>query len=268
MVFSSIPFLGLFLPVVLLAYQLGGAGWKNGVLLVASLLFYAWGEPRYVVLLLISVAMNFHFGMAVYRRTGASRRRMLAVAIAANLLPLGVLKYANFGIDNINTALLAFGTATIEHVGGKLPIGISFYTFHAISYLVDISRRNVEPNRSLTQFSLYIMLFPQLVAGPIIRYKDIWGQLSTRCASLDAVSHGVLRFVVGLSKKVLLANALGAVADDAFSEPASGLDPANAWFGLLCYALQIYFDFSGYSDMAVGLANHLRFLVIRYIIYH
>ncbi len=260
MVFSSILFITLFLPLVFLLYHAAGQHWKNAALLLASLLFYAWGEPRYVFLMLVSIWVNFRFGIAIAgREAPAARLRVVAAALAVNLGALAALKYANFFADNINVLLAAFSLPTLSLKPVSLPIGISFYTFHAISYLVDIHRRNVAPNRDLTQFSLYITLFPQLVAGPIIRYKDIYTQLPARSARLDDVQAGIVRFMLGLSKKVLIANPLGLVADAAFAVPGRELDPANAWLGLVCYTLQIYFDFSGYSDMAIGMARMFGF---------
>jgi alginate O-acetyltransferase complex protein AlgI len=261
LVFSSIAFLCLFFPTVFFAYHALPDRWKNPFLAFASILFYAWGEPRFVILMLLSVAFNFRCALAMERATTPARRQsLLLAAVAVNLLLLTVFKYTGFLIDNVN-ALLHLGgqpgQLAVPHIA--LPIGISFYTFHAISYLIDIYRRNVRPNDSLVEYSLYIMLFPQLVAGPIIRYKDIHTQLHTRSVSMADLQEGVYRFVLGLSKKVLIANPLALIADNGFDSPASDLTTGGAWLCLAAYTLQIYFDFSGYSDMAIGLARMFGF---------
>ena len=250
----------LFLPLVLvLHFARRDAHWRNAVLLFASLLFYAWGELRFLPLLLLSVVMNLRFGIAVGDAPAERRRRVLAVAVAANLLLLVIFKYLNFIVDNVNVFLGFSGAGMIEMRQIKLPIGISFYTFHALSYLIDVYRRQVPAQRHFAEFSLYITLFPQLVAGPIIRYKDIYGQLPQRLVTLDDFGAGAMRFVMGLAKKLLIANPLGAVADTAFGVAAEDIDVIDAWFGLICYSLQIYFDFSGYSDMAIGLGRVFGF---------
>ncbi|PTB22189.1 MBOAT family protein [Trinickia symbiotica] len=258
MIFSSIVFLGLFLPVTFFSYYLVPVRWRNVLLAIASVVFYAWGEPRYVILMIVSVAANFSLAIAIDRAT-SRRVLLLTAAVALNLVLLGVFKYGNFVVDNVDWLLERFGVERIVLKPIDIPIGISFYTFHAISYLIDIYRRNVKPNRSIVEYSLYIMLFPQLVAGPIIRYKDVHTQLARRACSIDDVSAGIVRFTMGLSKKVLIANQLGLVADTAFNVPGDQLGPAVAWLGLVCYTLQLYFDFSGYSDMAIGLARMFGF---------
>jgi alginate O-acetyltransferase complex protein AlgI len=260
LVFSSLSFVCLFLPLVLLFYfARRGEHWRNAVLLFASLLFYAWGELRFLPLLLLSVAMNMRFGIAIDDAPERRRLRLLAAAVAANVLLLVVFKYLNFIVANVNVALAFAGAQPIEMKPIRLPIGISFYTFHALSYLIDIHRRNVSAQRNFAQFSLYITLFPQLVAGPIIRYKDIWDQLARRQVTVEGFAAGAMRFVMGLAKKLLIANPLGAVADTAFGVSAGDIDRLDAWLGLACYALQIYFDFSGYSDMAIGLGRMFGF---------
>lgn len=257
MVFSGIAFLGLFLPITFFAYYLSPRAWRNFTLAFASIVFYAWGEPRFLMLMIISIVVNYYLAIAV--DTTHNRVRLLGIGVAANLLILGVFKYAGFVMENINLLLAYIGINPIVMRPLPLPIGISFYTFHAISYLIDIYRRNAQPSRNLIDYCLYITLFPQLVAGPIIRYKDIQAQLRSRMASLDDVTAGVLRFTMGLAKKVLIANQLAIVADAGFSVPAGELAPQVAWLALICYTLQIYFDFSGYSDMAIGLARMFGF---------
>ncbi|VVD89789.1 membrane bound O-acyl transferase [Pandoraea horticolens] len=257
MVFSSIAFLGLFLPITLAAYFLTPRPWRNFTLALASIVFYAWGEPRFLILMIVSIGVNFRLAISIDR--AKNRLRMVGWGVAINLFILGVFKYAAFIVGNLNAILSPFGVAPLVLRPLPLPIGISFYTFHAISYLVDIYRRNARPNRSIVDYCLYITLFPQLVAGPIIRYKDIQSQLRARVARLDDVSAGALRFTMGLAKKVLIANQLAIVADAGFSVPTGELSASVAWFSLLCYTLQIYFDFSGYSDMAIGLARMFGF---------
>ena len=261
MVFSSPLFLLLFLPLTLAAYYGLPRQARNGVLLVASLVFYAWGELRYLPLILASVLFNGWVGLRIGGAAAPHmRRRWLALAVVLNLATLALFKYANFAVENwaavapwLGVAPSAVAVATIP-----LPLGISFFTFHAISYVVDVYKRNAAPQRSLPTFALYILLFPQLIAGPIIRWRDIAAQLASRHERMADVAYGVRRFILGLAKKVLIANTLGRVADAAFALPAGELTTPLAWLGLLCYTLQIYFDFSGYSDMAIGLHAHVR----------
>ncbi len=261
MVFSSIGFLCLFFPVAFLGYHLIAVRWQNTFLALASIVFYAWGEPRFVILMLLSVALNFKCARTIHGlKEPAPRKFWLLLSVSVNLLLLVVFKYTEFILENVNALLQWQGAAAPLPVPTiALPIGISFYTFHAISYLMDVYRKNATPNDSLTEYSLYIMLFPQLVAGPIIRYKDIHAQLRSRRVTLTDVEEGLYRFVLGLSKKVLIANPLGLIADAGFDAPASDLTTGAAWLSLGAYALQIYFDFSGYSDMAIGLARLFGF---------
>jgi alginate O-acetyltransferase complex protein AlgI len=261
MVFSSLVFLYLFLPLTLLLYFAAGRRWRNGVLLLVSLLFYAWGETGYVLLMLVSVLANWLFGLLIEREKarGKSGKGALAAGIIVNLLPLLFFKYSNFLIDNLNAFLPIPGVHPIELAPVHLPIGISFYTFQAISYLVDLYRREVEVQRNPINLSLYIALFPQLIAGPIVRYHDIARRIISRRTSLEDFSSGILRFTAGLGKKVLIANSVGAVADHIFSLPPSVLPAYLAWLGIISYTLQIYYDFSGYSDMAIGLGRMFGF---------
>jgi len=247
MVFASPIFLFLFLPLTLAAYFTFPQRWRNGVLLVASLAFYAWGEARYLPLIVGSVAFNWTLGRTIGRTPdGPARRRWLGLAIAGNLAALIIFKYANFAVANVNA----------------LPLGISFFTFHAISYVVDVYKRNAQAEQNVPRFALYILLFPQLIAGPIIRWRDIASQLTTREQRVADFAWGARRFVLGLGKKVLIANTLGRVADSIFGLPAAELTPPLAWLGLVCYTLQIYFDFSGYSDMAIGLMRLFGFRIL------
>jgi alginate O-acetyltransferase complex protein AlgI len=260
MVFSSVGFLFLYLPTAAFLYWLAPPRWKNVVLAALSIVFYALGEPRFVFLMLFSVLLNFRFAIAIERCTDLRQKRaLLAAATGINIGTLALFKYADFIFGNINLVLRPLGKSIDGFSSVAVPLGISFYTFHAISYLIDVYRGNARPNSSLIQYSLYIMLFPQLVAGPIVRYKDIYQQLPERKVTAADVSDGILRFTIGLAKKVLIADPLGAIADAGFSSPASELAAADAWLYLVSYTLQIYFDFSGYSDMAIGLARLFGF---------
>src|SRR5205823_1160044 len=220
-------------------------------------------EARYLGLVLGSVAFNWWAGLAIARSHDAAvRKRWLFFAIAVNLGALAIFKYANFAVANINTIapIFALGPIALETI--PLPLGISFFTFHAISYVVDVHKRNADAQRSIPTFALYILLFPQLIAGPIIRFRDIAAQLATHDAHLADFAYGVRRFILGLGKKVLIANTVGATADRIFGLPASELTMPLAWLGLVCYTLQIYFDFSGYSDMAIGLMRMFGFRIL------
>jgi len=262
MVFSSTLFLFLFLPVVLLAYQVTPRPAKNGVLVAASLVFYFWGERFFVVVMLASILANYGFGLAVERWRGrAGGRAVMALAVAANLGLLVVYKYADFLLENLNALLGAVGAAPLARATpSHLPIGISFFTFQALSYVVDVWRGDARVQRSPFRLSLYISLFPQLIAGPIVRYREIEQQLDERQVDLERMAHGVRRFVIGLAKKVLLATPLQGTVEAIFDQlPASQLTPSIAWLGACAYMLQLYFDFSGYSDMAIGLGHMLGF---------
>jgi alginate O-acetyltransferase complex protein AlgI len=267
MVFASPIFLFLFLPLTLAAYFAFPRSWRNGVLLVASLAFYAWGEARYLPLIVGSVAFNWSMGRAIGTANDMRRRRVwLAAAVAGNLAALALFKYANFAVANVNALapVLApvFPVWPLAVAAIPLPLGISFFTFHAISYVVDVYKRNADAERSIPRFALYILLFPQLIAGPIIRWRDIAAQLRSRDQRIADFAYGVRRFVLGLGKKVLIANTLGRTADAIFGLPATELTAPLAWLGLVCYTLQIYFDFSGYSDMAIGLMRMFGFRIL------
>ena len=263
MVFASPLFLFLFLPATIVAYFGLPSRWRNGVLLVASLVFYAFGEARYVPLILGSIAFNWAMGLAIAAAaTPASRKRRLAVAVAGNLAVLAVFKYGNFAVANIDALAPVLGMTPVALAAIPLPLGISFFTFHAISYVVDVYKRTATAQRSIREFALYILLFPQLIAGPIIRYRDIAAQLVARDENASEFAYGVRRFVLGLGKKLLVANTLGATADAVFALPTGQLTAPVAWLGIVCYTLQIYFDFSGYSDMAIGLMRLFGFRIL------
>ncbi len=265
MLFSYPTFLFGFLPIILTLYFLSPWKAKNAILLTASLFFYAWGESFYVLLMIVSILSNHAFGIRIGRLSGElpneskKRKILLAYGVAVNLLLLGWFKYANFLFENINVALNWIDVAPIIIKEVHLPLGISFFTFQAISYLVDVYRNVTPAQPSRYKLGLYISLFPQLIAGPIVRYHDVAGQIEKRTHSIELFSSGVQRFVFGLAKKMLVANPLGLVADTVFAQSASDLSSPVAWLGIISYSLQIYFDFSGYSDMAIGLGRMFGF---------
>lgn len=257
LVFSSIIFIFFFLPLVIGLYFAVPFKFKNIILLIFSLLFYAWGEPRYVFLMILSILINYGYGIWIDKtnHNEMKKKYILAFAIVVNIGLLAFFKYANFFVDITNSV---FQTEfQLQQI--PLPIGISFYTFHAISYLVDVYRKIESAQRNIYKLSLYITFFPQLVAGPIIRYNDVAKQLTRRVFSSIQFTEGIQRFILGLSKKVLLANPLGSVADSIFMTSTADLTTSGAWIGIIAYTLQIYFDFSGYSDMAIGLAKMFGF---------
>jgi alginate O-acetyltransferase complex protein AlgI len=260
MLFSSPIFLFQFLPVVIVLYLISPRPLRNLLLLVASLFFYAWGEVDLVVVMLLSTAMNYGFGIWVNRcREKPHGVWVVSTAVAANLLILVYFKYFGFLIENLNPVLQHSGIEPVTWSQVPMPIGISFYTFQALSYVVDVYRGQVQPDRNPIRVALYIALFPQLVAGPIIRYTDIAEQIRDRHISVSGVAAGLQRFVLGLGKKMLIANSVGSVADAIFEIPNAELSTAVCWLGIVCYTLQIYFDFSGYSDMAIGLGQLFGF---------
>lgn len=260
MVFSSAIFLFFFLPLVLLGHLVSGRRLRNVFLLLASLIFYSWGEGIYVLVILASICCNYLFGRLLDATTEQKRKElMLSVMVIINLLPLAFFKYLVFLVTTLNSLLKTADFALPVPAGIELPIGISFFTFQALSYLVDVYRHTSKSQRSVVDVGLYIALFPQLIAGPIVRYHDICEQIRGRVPSLVLFSSGVERFIFGLSKKMLLANPMGYMAEIIFSLPESELTFLAAWLGIICFALQIYFDFSGYSDMAIGLGRMFGF---------
>ncbi len=258
MLFSSIVFLFFFLPIVIALHS-----WlpkRNLTLLAASLFFYAWGELGYVALLILSIAINFAVGLALDATNAAHRKQwVLGAGIAANLLILGWYKYVNFGIEILNWALQGIGVATLDAVDVRLPLGISFFTFQAVSYLVDVYRGNTRAERSPINLALYISMFPQLIAGPIVRYKTIAAEIQDRQLELSRFRRGCELFILGLAQKVLIANQLAIPADSIFALPSGELGTAVAWLGIVSYTLQIFFDFAGYSNMALGLGHTMGF---------
>jgi alginate O-acetyltransferase complex protein AlgI len=265
MVFSSIVFLFYFLPLFLLAFTL--SGFSKSVLLVFSLVFYAWGEPIFLPLILGMIALNFWLGRKIEEGNIIGNARFwVIVGIIANLLPLAVFKYGIFLVHFLLAAtgpLVArlFGVSAEQFVIHTipLPLGISFYTFHSLSYLIDVYRKDVRAERSVRDLAVYISMFPQLIAGPIIRYKTIAGELHEPIISVGRTALGIRYFIIGLSQKVLIANTVAASADAIFALPPDQLSGPLAWLGIVCYTLQIYFDFGGYSNMAIGLGLMIGF---------
>ncbi len=257
MLFSSITFLFLFLPIVLAVYYMVPAKAKNIVLLAASIVFYAWGEPIYIFLMLLSILLNYFCGRDIYRKweDPVKGKRSVVFAVAANVLILAFFKYYGFLIENLNGIL----PTDIPYRELELPIGLSFYTFQGLSYIIDIYRQKVKPQKNILNYALYICMFPQLIAGPIIRYIDIESQLTERRISAVRLGQGSMMFIRGLAKKVILANMTGEVFEQIADIPAGRLSVMMAWMGCISYAFQIYFDFSGYSDMATGLGRMFGF---------
>lgn len=257
MLFSSITFLFLFLPVVLAVYYIVPYKAKNIILLVASLFFYAWGEPVYVILMILSIIFNYFCGRDIKEHEDDPRKAKTGVifALAGNLMILGFFKYYGFLIETLNAIL----PTDIPYRELALPVGISFYTFQAISYILDVYWKKAEPQKNILYFALYISMFPQLIAGPIVRYADIEEQLRRRKMSASKIGLGSMYFIMGLAKKVILANTAGAVFEEISAMPTGSLSILTAWLGAFSYAFQIYFDFSGYSDMALGLGRMFGF---------
>jgi len=250
MVFSSVSFLFFLLPIVLCCTLLLPARYRNHVMLVASLLFYFWGESIFTLLLIASIVLNYYLAKGIENSQGTRQNILLVLGVCCNLFPLFLLKYAGFFLQVFHVQ---------QELSLHLPAGISFFTFQAISYLVDVYRRIVPAEQKMLNCGLYIAMFPQLIAGPIVRYHDIAKQLVTRTISREGFARGAERFVFGLAKKVLLADALGIKADAIFSLPFTELSTGQAWLGAVCFSLQIYYDFSGYSDMAIGLGKMFGF---------
>ena len=262
MVFSSSIFLLYFLPIFLVVYFLVDTKYKNRVALLASLVFYGFGSPKFLVTLLVAIIIDFFIVREIDRSEAPKRRKLFLVfSIILNLGLLAYFKYANFFIDNINALLSAFGGNPIKWTRVILPIGISFFTFQKLSYSVDVYRKTSVPLQSIFDYALFIMLFPQLIAGPIVRYNEIATQITDRRANenIDNKILGFYRFIIGLSKKVLIANILAEYVDKVFAMPATEIGFAASWLGIIAYTFQIYFDFSGYSDMAIGIGRMIGF---------
>jgi len=260
MLFSSPVFLFVFLPVVLCLYFLIGKKLRNYFLFLSSLVFFAWGGVSYSILLILSIFFNYLIGRGIGKNPGSrASSKYLGFGVFLNLIFLGIFKYANFVVENLNGLLEVLSYKPFGDPGIILPVGISFYTFQAMSYLIDVYRKEAEVQKNPLNLGLYIALFPQLIAGPIVRYHDIARQIQRRTVDSAGFAYGIRRFVIGLAKKVLLGNTMGSIADLAFNSPADQLSTPLAWLGLVSYALHIYFDFSGYSDMAIGLGRMFGF---------
>jgi len=258
LVYSTPIFLFAFLPLTIAIYYLSPGRIRNGFLFLASLLFYAWGEPVYVGILIVSILFNYTCGVGLSVSV-RYRKPIVTAGIALNILILSVFKYTNFIVDNINFVIEPMGLIPLERSSIPLPIGISFFTFEAISYIVDVYRNKVSGEKNIIDVALYISLFPQLIAGPIVRYHDVCAQIKDRKTSLDDFSYGCKRFILGLFKKVVIADTLGKAVDIIFSMPSDQLTTAISWWGATCFTLQIYYDFSAYSDMAIGLGRIFGF---------
>ncbi|SDD71775.1 alginate O-acetyltransferase complex protein AlgI [Pricia antarctica] len=260
MVFSSTVFIFLFLPLVLGIYFLLQNKLRNLFLLIASLFFYAWGEGLLVLLMMGSIGMNYIMGIAISESLDKNRpltsKMFLALGVGLNLLVLTYYKYIHFLVENLAMVGIHID---IDISNVTLPIGISFFTFQSISYLVDVYRSTVKGQRSIVNLGMYIALFPQLIAGPIVRYVDISKEIQRRTVTPALFKTGITRFLTGFAKKIIIANNVGLVADKVFGAPVGDLSTSLTWIGVLCYTLQIYYDFSGYSDMAIGLGKMFGF---------
>lgn len=258
MVFSSLLFLFYFLPLLLLIYFLVKSKYRNLVLLIGSIIFYSWGEPVYIWIMVFSTILDFSSGKGIHRAQTKNNQMMakfwLGVSLVGNLSLLLFFKYANFAISNINQIT----DLSLNLLNISLPIGISFYTFQTMSYSIDVYRKDAEVQNNLLNFATYVTLFPQLIAGPIVRYQTVAQEINKRVITVDMIAEGIQRFIIGLAKKVLLANNIGLVWHT-ISQGNVEQSVASAWLGILAFALQIYFDFSGYSDMAIGLGKILGF---------
>ena len=256
MVFSSMTFVCVFLPVVFLLYSvLPSIPVKNGLLIIASLLFYAYGEPKYVLLMIFSIVMNYLFGRLLDSENERLRRMIVGLAVCVNLALLFVFKYLDMVLKTVNQ----ISHSSIPMANLALPIGISFFTFQALSYVIDVYRRDVEAEKNLFHVMLYISFFPQLIAGPIVKYHDIQEQIRSRKTDSGEIAAGMRRFILGLAKKVLISNVMAVTADALFAAPMGEMNILSAWTAAIAYLFQIYFDFSGYSDMAIGMGRIFGF---------
>lgn len=253
MVFSSFLFIFLFLPITCIVYFLVPTKLRNYVLLLASIIFYGWGAPNMIALVIVSCGVDYWVSKRLVPEAHNKRWNLLVLIVGIDLALLGYYKYANFFISEFNQILTGLTIAGIPWANIALPVGISFFTFQKISYLVDVYRGDTKPARGLSDYILYVLLFPQLIAGPIVRYSDVASEIVNRTSSIDGFLAGLFRFSVGLGKKVLIADAMGTVADNVFGFAPGTLNTSWAWIGIVAYSFQIYFDFSGYSDMAIGL---------------
>lgn len=261
MVFSSLSFLFLFLPIVkFFDYISKEINTKNTILLILSLIFYSWGEPRYVFLMIISIIINYFFGILIAKHFNC-KIKILTIGLIFNILLLVYFKYIMFIVSTTNVIFNLFNINTLKIATISLPIGISFYTFQSISYLIDVYRQPEIAEKNIVNLGLYISLFPQLIAGPILRFSDISDQLKSRITTEKLITSGLTRFIIGLSKKILIANNVGALSDMILTSSPINISTYHAWIGIISYSIQIYFDFSGYSDMAIGLGSIFGFKI-------
>ena len=257
MVFSSILFMFIYLPVVLFLYYISPVKWRNPILFVVNMIFYGWGEPVYILLMIVSITINYINGILIgkWRHVDDKKAKaVLVVNVVLNLALLGFFKYYNLIADTLN--IVPF--INLPELNVTLPIGISFYTFQTMSYPIDVYRGDADVQKNYISFGTFVALFPQLIAGPIVRYKDVADQLGFRASSIDQFSSGVERFMIGVGKKVLIANNIGALWD-VYAASCGDLTFVGSWIGALAFSLQIYFDFAGYSDMAIGLGRMIGF---------
>lgn len=263
MVFSSVVFLVYFLPLLLLAYRICPVAMRNWLLLLASIVFYSWGAPKFIFVILGTTLLDFYLVSAMNRSEQRIKRRLLLTfSVCLNVGLLFYFKYCDFFFSNLNVLLTGMGVGEIKLLKVLLPIGISFYTFESLTYVVDVYRRVHAPLKNFWHYQLYIILFPKLIAGPIIRYHEIADQIPLPRAldNDDGRIKGFVRFCIGLGKKIFIANSVGLIADDVFGSDPAYMGTADAWLGMLAYTFQIYFDFSGYSDMAIGLGRMFGFV--------
>lgn len=259
MVFSSLTFMFVFLPIVLILYYIVPKKFKNLFILISGLIFYAWGEPIYVLIMIVSTLIDYTAGLLIYRfdKSKTIKRICLITSLLMNLGLLGVFKYSGFIMQNID---IIFGTSLYDpNHALPLPIGISFFTFQSMSYTIDMYMGKIKVQKNPISFAAFVTLFPQIVAGPIVRYDDIAKELDDRTVNLDCIYEGILKFITGVGKKVLIANNIGMLWTSVKGMETSELSVLTAWLGILAFTLQIYFDFSGYSDMAIGLGKMMGF---------
>ncbi len=259
MLFSSPIFIFIFLPIVIFLIAVNKKKLHNSILLFASLFFYAWGSLSQLPIFIFSIILNYIFGLLINNALQKSAKILVGIGVTINLLLLGYFKYFEFLMENMNAVFSFTGTKPIVYNTVALPIGISFFTFHAMSYIIDVYRKKVAVQRNFLDLALYISFFPQLIAGPIVRYIDVSVQFQHRILSLEKVTIGIQRFIFGFAKKVIVANTMAYLADQIFNAPTNQISSGLAWLGIIAYTFQIYFDFSGYSDMAIGLAKIFGF---------
>ena len=259
MLFSSQVFLYFFLPITLIVYYLSPKRFRNFILLIASLIFYAWGEPIYILIMLFSTVFDYINGLLIDKFQKKNQHKyakiVLIISVVGNLAILGFFKYSDFLISNINSLF----NLNLSLLFIALPIGISFYTFQTMSYTIDVYKQNVKAQKNFISFATYVTLFPQLIAGPIVKYRDVSESLENRKENITDFSEGIKCFIIGLFKKVMIANNVGFIWESIHSLPYSEISLSLAWVGAICYSLQIYYDFSGYSDMAIGLGKMFGF---------